>query len=56
MIFAFLVASTVFMAFLFVLWTRKNVLNIFIKMYLLLLTVYFGYSTFMHETFQTLLK
>ncbi len=56
MIFAFLVASTVFTAFLFTVWTGKSVLNIFVKMYFLLLTVYFGYSTFMHETFQTLLK
>ncbi len=56
MIFAFLVTSTVFTAFLFTIWITKGVFNIFTKMYLLLLTVYFGYSTFTHETFQTLLK
>jgi type VI protein secretion system component VasF len=56
MIFAFLVASTVFTAFLFTIWNTEGIWNVLIHMYLLLLTVYFGYSTFMHETFQTLLK
>jgi hypothetical protein len=56
MIFAFLVASAVFTAFLFTIWVTKGIWNVLVKMYFLLLTVYFGYSTFMHETFQTLLK
>ena len=56
MLFAFLMVSTAFTAFLFTIWNTKGFFNTLIKMYFLLLTVYFGHSVFVHETFQTVLK
>lgn len=56
MLFAFLMTSTVFTAFLFTVCSTKGFSNTLIKMYFLLLTVYFGHSVFVHETFQTFLK
>lgn len=56
MIFTFYTISCLFAAFLFCIWKTSTVPNILTKMYMLLLTVYFGYNTLTHEVFQNILK
>jgi len=55
MLFAFLVFSSIFTAYLSCVWNTRNATNIFVKMYLLLLAVYFGYNAFVHPIFQSIL-
>lgn len=53
---AFYIFSCCMAAFLFSIWETDRTVNVFLKMYFLILAVYFGYNAFNHPVFQSILN
>lgn len=52
---AFYIFSRLQAVILFSIWSTDRAVNVFLKMYFLILAVYFGYNAFNHPVFQSII-